>query len=226
MKAFERLRTLVPTLLLLLLQPAGLSAFGQFDPQGDSYASHWDQLPVEVIVDGGTLFGGHDGLALVRAAAEIWNGVTGVPRLFSVSEQADGIDYRLDNRALWNVADRRVRVVFDEGGEVLLSQGLDPESRVLGVAYTLPDFRGAAVQGLVIINGHESVSNFSDPVAVIVHELGHILGLTHTPIGFGGLEPVSRANRPTMYPFTENRNMDTLEADDIAGVRSIYGEGR
>lgn len=226
MNALKSLQIVILTLLLLLPQSSGLSAFGQFDPDADGLASHWDRLPVEVIVDGGTLFGGNNGLSMVREAAEVWNGVTGVPRLFSVAEETADIDYRWENMMTWNVADNRVRVIFDEDGVVLLNLGIDPASGVLGVAFTYPDVKGAALQGVVIINGHPSASDFPDTMGVIVHELGHILGLTHTPIGFGGLEPLSHPNKPTMYLFTGSQNMGTLEADDIAGVRSIYGQGR
>ncbi len=209
-------------LALTILSPRA-SGFGQFNPESDGRASHWANLPIPVIVDGGTLFGQSNGLALVQQAVEVWNTVSGIPQLFA-TPTLSAIDFNLPNMTTWDVTDASVRVVFDEGGTITSYLGMDPTGGLLGVGYGFPDeVTGTAVEGVMLINGHPAAANAGDLVGTIVHEFGHILGLTHTPVGFGGLEPLPNAARPTMYPFATGFG-STLEADDEAGIRAIYGK--
>ena len=57
--------------------------------------------------------------------------------------------------------------------------------------------------------------NVIDLQSVMTHEIGHLVGLDHTPLR--GSTDV----RPTMYPFYFGRERD-LEPDDIAGLSYLY----
>jgi hypothetical protein len=210
--------------MVATILPTVTSGYGQFDAALDGTASRWQTLPVEVIVDGGTLFGNSNGLALVQRAVDAWNNVDGVPLLMVRPGTQAADDFALANFTAWDVDDGRIRVVFDEGGEIFTSVGLDPAGGVLGLGNTTVDRNsGFALGGLVLINGHASASTSTDLVGTIVHEFGHVFGLTHTPVGFGGLAPLPNSKRPTMYPFSTGFDSATLEPDDAAGIRAIYG---
>ncbi|KAF0191534.1 MAG: hypothetical protein FD165_1868 [Gammaproteobacteria bacterium] len=217
-------RFLVSALIAASALPAAGMGYGQFDAALDGIASRWQTLPVEVIVDGGTLFGNSNGLALVQQAVDAWNSVDGVPQLMLRPPAQSADDFALANFASWDVDDGKIRVVFDEGGEIFSAVGLDPAGGVLGLGSTTAAVStGAALGGIVLINGHASVSGSGDLLGTIVHEFGHVLGLTHTPVGFGGLAPLPNSKRPTMYPFSTGFDAGTLEPDDAAGIRAIYG---
>lgn len=206
------------------MAPAAGFGYGQFDAVLDGLASKWHALPVPVVVDGGTLYGENNGLALVQQAVDVWNAVDGVPQLLVRPLAVNADDFTLANFAAWDVADGSIRVVFDESGEILSAIGLDPAGGVLGLGSTTADVSsGAALGGVVLINGHDSVGGAADLLGTLVHELGHVLGLTHTPVGFGGLGPLPDSERPTMYPFATGFDGATLEPDDEAGIRAIYG---
>lgn len=213
------LRSIVLSVCLLPVHYA--QAYGQFNPELDGQAARWNILPVQVIVDGGTLFGQGNGFSLVQQAVSIWNSVDGVPVLLADPIRAS-FDYTQSNIIQWGISDGVIRVIFDEGGLVLSSNGYDPTSGLLGVGMTKPDINGFAESGVVVINGHSSVSGSAGLLGVIVHEFGHVLGLTHTPIGFGGFNPPPQSSTPTMYPFAGNYDAATLEVDDTAGIRAIY----
>ena len=57
-----------------------------------------------------------------------------------------------------------------------------------------------------------------DLETILLHELGHSLGLGHSGSGF------ATAGGPVMAPFS-NQALSTLGADDIAGIRSLYSFG-
>lgn len=204
-----------------LLPGQSTYAYGQFDPTLDGLAKRWSILPVQVIVDAGTLFGKTNGFTLIQQAVGVWNSVKGVPTLLA-APVTSSFDYDNSNASLWNIQDGVIRVIFDEGGAILSSNGMDPTSGLLGIGLTIPDTSGFSVGGLVVINGHPSANGLGDLLGTIIHEFGHVLGLTHTPVGFGGLSPPPLSAIPTMYPFAGNFDMKTLELDDILGIRAIY----
>lgn len=63
-------------------------------------------------------------------------------------------------------------------------------------------------RGPLQTSGRNEVFDFR---RVAIHEFGHVLGLDHVP----------QTTQAIMTPFTTD--LDTVQADDIAGVESIYG---
>jgi hypothetical protein len=56
-----------------------------------------------------------------------------------------------------------------------------------------------------------------DLEAALTHELGHFLGLDHSDVPGATMQPEAMGFGAT--------DLRTLEADDIAGICAIYGEG-
>jgi hypothetical protein len=61
-------------------------------------------------------------------------------------------------------------------------------------------------------DGPSSVGSGQDIQGVACHELGHALGLGHSNTGSA-----------TMYPYASGTSDRSIEGDDIAGVKAIYG---
>jgi hypothetical protein len=70
--------------------------------------------------------------------------------------------------------------------------------------------------------GKKMLSNLD---GVLLHELGHVLGINHATVGgnevVGGID---EKNLPTMWP-TLQPGSETLHIDDVAAVRALYPGG-
>ena len=110
--------------------------------------------------------------------------------------------------------------------------------RTLGATtFQIDSATGAIIESDIFLNStfEWSVAGNGDPSrfdveSIVVHELGHLLGLGHSALGetqprAGGGRTVI-AKRAVMFPIAYPRgNIEdrTLEADDIAGITDIYG---
>jgi hypothetical protein len=84
---------------------------------------------------------------------------------------------------------------------------------VLGFTALPPPYNGGTAAGDIVFNSNVrwQVNTDNDIQTVAMHELGHALGLDHTPIA-----------TVEMYPYY-NGVKQTLASDDQLGVQSIYG---
>ena len=109
---------------------------------------------------------------------------------------------------------------------------------VLGVTVTLVDVvSGEVVESDMVLNSDSewSVANAGeedayDVESIALHEMGHMLGLDHSALGFFEVrddEARLAAAEAVMFPFAFDPGSiagRTLKSDDIAGVAAIYPE--
>lgn len=123
-------------------------------------------------------------------------------------------------------------VVYDTDGSVLSSYGVDPSSTVLGVGTGL-SYNSARPQdicsGILIINAN-NISTAAIYQKVFIHEVGHVLGFAHSiPGNNSGVVSASGAGCsglaciPVMFPFLYGNSPSTLNPDDQAAARTVYG---
>ncbi len=110
-------------------------------------------------------------------------------------------------------------VIFDSSGAITDGKlGIGAKSSVLGFAASAVS-AGNYTEGFVIINGYLSGSGttYDQDVykAVITHEVGHFLGLSHSQISMHG-------EFPTMYPTAIDTAMKTLAPDDTLALTRLY----
>lgn len=107
-------------------------------------------------------------------------------------------------------------LTFVEGGDGILlrSQGLDkPAGEMYLNRY---DEAGYFTSANVVLN--TTLPDGSELThCILLHEIGHALGMGHADGTWPGLD------LPTMYPSQVTLGQATLHADDINGVRYIYG---
>jgi len=113
-------------------------------------------------------------------------------------------------------------VIFDETGDWL---GAPPETGIIAITrINSSPTTGAILDADIIFNGRDyrfgTGQSFRIELGdIATHEIGHLLGLEHTPL----TGPPS--TRPTMYPYYRGDGLGesmSLEADDIAGVSTLY----
>jgi hypothetical protein len=128
----------------------------------------------------------------------------------------------------------------DDGLSVIGFQNEPGEDRVLGsTGFTVDTLSGEIIEADIFLNAAFlwSTSDAGDPArfdleSVVLHEIGHFIGLGHSALGETQLlGPDSRrvlASGSVMFPiaFGRGNTLDrTLQPDDVAGVSALYPDG-
>ena len=122
-------------------------------------------------------------------------------------------------------------------GTVIGFMSRPDQDRTLGeTSWVIDDNTGEIVSSTIFLNSIFSWSvapngeaNRFDVESVVVHELGHLLGLGHSSLGETDLQSggrAVRAKRAVMFTISYGQGtiLDrNLQADDIAGITDIYG---
>jgi hypothetical protein len=117
------------------------------------------------------------------------------------------------NRALFStgIQPGRARVFFDNSGNITEAD------LAINPLVTRFDVFGNQVASFFSTDG---TADSYDLESTFVHEIGHMLGLEHSGVVASSMQPRQGTNGTYNLPGFTTR---TLSADDVAGVRSIYG---
>jgi matrixin len=173
---------------------------------------YWDEQPIgyyvnptgcPVLENGDTIF------EILEQATANWEGVACADVSFICLGETDAIWANDDQSTIYCVDQDWM---FGEGAAgATLWLPKDPEEpQEVDLALNAADF--AWIAG----GGDGMQSDIVDPLAVTTHELGHWLGLAHTPEPFASM----------YYALLPNGMGATLAADDKAGICSLYPNGQ
>ncbi len=173
-----------------------------------------DEIPYRIDAVGSDDLGAARTAQILRESFAVWEDVEGSRLRFRDEGSSTGLEA--------SRRDRRNLLIFDETGDVLDAPA---GSGIIAVTRMNSDVRtGNILDADIVFNGRD-FRFASEPTAgrillrdVAVHEIGHFIGLDHTPLS-GTPE-----RRPTMNPFYfgDGGEAATLAADDITGIRALY----
>lgn len=176
---------------------------------------HPDRIPFALHAAGSDDLSPAQTHALIRESFQVWSDVA--------TARVDFVDQGTTDNSVPMQRDGRNLIYFDEVGH-----HLPPETGVIAFTRIRTHFAtGHITDADIIFNGRDfrfsagendegHLINLKD---VAVHEIGHLLGLEHTPLD--GPPHI----RPTMNPFNHSDDYgeaQSLEPDDIAGISFLY----
>jgi hypothetical protein len=193
--------------------------------------------PVNLLVDTEGVPGVSNPLFETQDLMNQWNAVDEAEDVFGTASAGGPYNGTSVGQTFGRFTDTQHEVAFDDTGDILNSFGVG--LAVLGITLkSVNRNTGEILDVLIVINtqpgfliapgtGASARDLFR---ATLLHELGHITGLGHTPTGMVnptsfGLFPAPPQRIPTMYAFRipqQPQEGQTIEADDIAGLAEIY----
>lgn len=163
----------------------------------------------------GSLIGGSsmtEELAMLNSVFDIWANVSGLVNLGQVAD--GGVAGGATQATGGHLGDIRVGVFNAGFGANVLAHAFQPGTQALFGA-------GGTITGDLHVNGNVTWADLpNDPnpndgtfdlFTVLLHEVGHSLGLDHSTVNGSVMEAVYAGSRRTLH------------ADDIAGIQFIYG---
>lgn len=194
--------------------------------------------PVHLLVDTEPLQG-VDVTAVTQDLMNAWNAVAEAQDVFGVASPGGPYNGATAGITFGVFTNTQYEVALDDNGEILSDFGVG--GSVLGITLKTVDAGSGRLNDfLVVINtqpGALSAPGTGATVeelfrATLLHELGHALGLGHTPVGMVNTQPTSFGflpaqpeEIPSMYPFRlpfRPQEGGTLELDDRAAVTASY----
>ena len=178
---------------------------------------HPDRIPFVLHAAGSDDLSPAQTHALIRESFQVWSDVA--------TARVEFIDQGTTDSSVPRPRDGRNLIYFDETGRYL---DAPPATGVIALTRIQSHFStGYITDADIIFNGRDFRFSASDDDGgrlvnlkdVAVHEIGHLLGLEHTPLDG------PPQTRPTMNPFNhsdDSGEAQSLEPDDIAGVSFLY----
>lgn len=131
-------------------------------------------------------------------------------------------DAVLKSMTIWNDSGSAVNMLLSStatGATTTVTTTYATTNVIASASY--PDYFGGPGRKL-IINTYYNYLSDSQKLSTITHELGHIIGLTHTNESYGTLIPGTPTSDSTSIMNSTGLSITTLSPNDLTAVRTLY----